>query len=84
MKWKHILVAIGLSSAAMLVLFLAMPVQEYEKFRATGLDSDDQVCEQYYESCTCIGSLSVAESYPPQYFCDGIEQCSPINRTECR
>lgn len=57
------------------------PVNSYEKFRIESIDSD---VEHVTAECTCYGSLMVAESYPPQYMCEGYERCTPVNYTRSR
>jgi hypothetical protein len=53
----------------------------YEKFEIDSLDSD---VERVTAECTCYGSLAVAQSYPPQYNCQGYEMCSSVNYTRPR
>lgn len=65
----------------------AIPVltSTYKPFDVKQVDQSDGMlqCEQRYEQCTCLGELRVAESYPPQYLCKGIEWCRDINETVC-
>lgn len=51
----------------------------YEKFEY----DEDLGCEKYFEKCLCLGSLSILDSYPPQFLCGGINFCWDINRVEC-
>ncbi len=50
----------------------------YDKF-SVDLDTGEEVI---YAECKCIGMLSVAESYPPQYSCSGVELCQDVNYTK--
>lgn len=54
------------------------PVNNYEKFSIESFDSE---VRQVTAECTCYGSLMVAESYPPQYNCQGYEMCKSVNYT---
>ncbi|MDY6770809.1 MAG: hypothetical protein SV186_02500 [Candidatus Nanohaloarchaea archaeon] len=79
----------GLLVGALLILSLGAALQSgttYEKFNLerTTVNGSTVMCEQYYAACTCYGDLLVMESYPPQYRCQGIEHCRPVNRTSCR
>jgi len=53
----------------------------YSKF---SLDFETS-CKTYYEECVCVGKLAIAESYPPQYFCEVEETCNKIEppKIEC-
>ncbi len=60
-------------------------VTTYDRFELVDVLEGGELkeCEMYYESCTCIGPLSVGESYPPQYFCEGFEHCSTMSGMVC-
>ncbi|WEL23873.1 hypothetical protein [Candidatus Nanohalovita haloferacivicina] len=60
-----------------LAAFYTANATSYEKFSADFENGTETV----YAECTCYGPLSVAESYPPQYSCEGIEMCTEANYT---
>ena len=43
----------------------------------------NETCRTYYSECTCIGSLSIENSYTEQFVCKGYEFCKDIHETEC-
>jgi len=64
----------------LLLILLTGCVQTYEPFTWDG-----ENCETYIETCWCLGSLLVMESYPMQYACKGIDYCKDTeDRIECR
>ena len=78
MKRNHaVLLAIAVA-VVVICLMLALTVYMYKPFRLA-----ENGCVTYYKECTCIGSLLVLESYPPQYRCEGLEFCNDIDVTEC-
>lgn len=84
---RNRLIAAGLVAAALVVAswasLMVLNAASYQKFTVTGDLETGDFCKQYTDSCRCYGSLQVRESFPPQYACDGIEICRPINRTVC-
>lgn len=85
MNRRYIVVLVlALVAAAAVIGVQAIDQQEYKKYTVTGLDDDGPRCQHYYESCKCIGTLVVMESYPPQYNCKGINFCDPLNESVCK
>jgi len=59
--------------------------QTYKPFRLEPNESAGSgFCEHYYQECVCYGGLTVMESYPMQYRCDGRESCKKISEVICR
>jgi len=67
--WIVFSVAFGLNASS----------TDYQKFDVLSNNS-----ELVNAECRCYGSLSVRESYPPQYDCEGYEMCTSVNYTRPR
>lgn len=79
MALKTVLIG-GIVLLALLGGFTALNSFERSSLEAA---DDGRICERYYEKCWCLGTVTVMESYPPQYDCNGATYCSDISRTEC-
>lgn len=78
MDKKNIIIIIIIIIIISLVFVSTIFKQNYRTFS----DSGDK-CVNYEKDCTCYGSLTTLESYPPQYKCQGLDFCKNINITEC-
>lgn len=83
---KLIIGVLGLLAVTILFYGISRTGSEFERFNITEIEENGTTltCELYTERCTCYGSLTVMESYPPQYDCDGYLRCEPIDRRDCR
>lgn len=84
---RHMMVIAGvLSFVALTVLLVSGGMMNtYKKFDVVAETQNGGTvqCKQFYASCTCLGTVAVMESYPPQYDCSGIERCQQTNKTVC-
>ena len=88
MKRKLIIGLVALAIVVALLIIVSL-VQSYQLFKLEpqpGRPAGELLpgqCYTYYKWCTCLGSLSTLESFPPQYQCKGLEFCRDINVTKC-
>ena len=93
-KFKNKYTAIFFASILTLTLVFIMVLlgllnwfnkrQTYLPFTVDVDETTGEICEHYYQECVCYGGLTVMESYPMQYFCDGRASCKDIDETVCR
>lgn len=78
-----ILIIVIVVLVGIVILGLSMK-QTYKPFTLERQGTNINLCEHYYEECSCYGRLLVMESYPMQYQCNGVKFCKDINETVCR
>lgn len=80
MRTKSVVLATSLILLGVIIAVYMANATSYEKFNA----DFDNGTETVYAECTCYGPMAVAESYPPQYSCEGVEMCKDTNYTRKR